>query len=360
MIVKTLCTIASAFLICNGLSAQCPDWESADKSKQIKVTVWSENDECFRILLNGKELHPDSARQVIFWVSGTDMAMDKMTLQIRGQEDKKNLFVNKDMTEVFYRVDKNKKGEYSLRGEPSKAQITPEAQARRDAEQKAAEEKRAADKAARDKEWEDKLAAQKAEREKEKAEEAKKEADEKAKKEEELAKKREEENKARGYGGTTTTPPAGTTPTTAPGTTTPSTPSVSVTTTSIPYGKYTGKGSSKITTGRYSYKEQYFYDGKPLVNTLITYTTRDSVILAVAMTDSEGRATFKTDFPPGQYRTNIFGEKPNTNWGLCGIYVSTFSEDPKDFAPTDFKSGVEQVSKMMGMSPAIFAASMGL
>ncbi|MGL5890045.1 MAG: hypothetical protein ACRC3B_09170, partial [Bacteroidia bacterium] len=244
----------ASLLITTAAYSQCPDWESPDKSKQIKVTVWSENDECFRILLNGKELHPDSARQVIFWVSGTDMAMDKMTLQIRGQEDKKNLFVNKDMTQVFYRVDRNKKGEYSLKGEPSKAQITPEAQARRDAEQKAAADKAAADKAARDKEWDDKLAAQKAEREKEKAEEAKKDAAEKAKKEEELAKKREEENKARGYGGTTTTPPAGTTTTTAPGTTT--TPAASTATSLLRYGKYTGKGSSQITTGAYTYKEQ--------------------------------------------------------------------------------------------------------
>jgi hypothetical protein len=357
MILKSFLTLTAAFCIHSALSAQCPDWESADKSKQIKVTVWSENDECFRILLNGKELHPDSARQVIFWVSGTDMAMDKMTLQIRGQEDKKNLFVNKDMTEVYYRVDRNKKGEYSLRGEPSKAQISPEAQARRDAEQKAAEEKRAAAKAQADKEWEEKLAAQKAEREKEKAAEAQKDAAEKAQKEEELAKKREEENKARGYGGTTTTPAAGTTTTPASGTAT--TPATAVTTALLPYGKYTGKGSSKVTTGKYSYKEQYFYNGKPLANTLITYTTRDSIILAVAMTDAEGRATLKTDFPPGQYRTNIFGEKPNTSWGLCGIYISTFSEDPKDFEITDFKNGVEQVSKMMGMDPALFAASMG-
>ena len=361
--IQSLLLLLALFMTGATAKAQCGDWESADKSQQIKVTVWSESDECFRILLDGKELHPDSARQVIFWISGTSPTIQKMTLQIRGQEDKKALLVNKDMKEVFYRVDKNKKGEYSLKGEPFKAQITPEAQARREAEQKAAEEKRAAAQAQADKEWEDKLAAQKAEREKEKAAEAQKDAAEKAKKEEELAKKREEENKARGYGGTTTpaqtttqgsTPPAGSTP---PSTTTA--PTKPVTPALIPYGKYTGKGSSKITTGRYSYKEQYFYDGRPVANTLITYTTSDSIILAVAMTDAEGRATFKTDIPPGQYKTNIFGEKTNTNWGLCGVYVSTFSEDPKDFATTDFKNGVATISKMMGIDPALFAASMG-
>ncbi|MGL5892507.1 MAG: hypothetical protein ACRC3B_21625, partial [Bacteroidia bacterium] len=150
----------------------------------------------------------------------------------------------------------------------------------------------------------------------------------------------------------------GTTTTTAPGTTT--TPAASTATSLLRYGKYTGKGSSQITTGAYTYKEQYLYNGRPVANTLITKTTRDSVIIAVGMTDAEGKVTFKSDFPPGQYRTNVFGEKTNTSWGLCGMYISTMSEDPKDFEATDLKDGVAQIAEMMGMSPATLAASMGL
>lgn len=336
--------------------AQCGDWESADKSQQIKVTVWSENDECFRILLDGKELHPDSARQVIFWVSGTDMKLQKMTLQIRGQVDQKSLFVNKDMTQVFYRVDRNKKGEYSLKGEPSKAQITPEAQARRDAEQKAAADKRAAEKAARDKEWEEKLAAQKAEREKEKAEDAKKEADAKAKKEEELAKKREEENKARGYGGTTT--PTTTTPTTTTGT---STSGSSTTTPSVRnMAKFQGYGKHKASEGPYEVRESFFYKGKPVTNTLITITTRDSIIIGTATTDAEGKAIFKTYFPPGDYAVNFYGEKGNATWNISGSFVLHIVSNPTAYDKTELEKPIAEMAKYMGMDADVLAKGLGL
>ena len=89
--IQSLLLLLALFMTGATAKAQCGDWESADKSQQIKVTVWSESDECFRILLDGKELHPDSARQVIFWISGTSPTIQKMTLQIRGQEDKKAL-----------------------------------------------------------------------------------------------------------------------------------------------------------------------------------------------------------------------------------------------------------------------------
>jgi hypothetical protein len=351
---NTLQTVLFAIaLLLTGATAkaQCGDWESPDKSQQIKVTVWSENDECFRILLDGKELHPDSARQVIFWISGTSPTIQKMTLQIRGQEDKKALLVNKDMKEVFYRVDKNKKGEYSLKGEPFKAQITPEAQARRDAEQKAAEEKRAADKAARDKEWDEKMAAQKAEREKQKAEDAKKEAEEKAQKDAELAKKREEENKARGYGGTTT-------PSTTAGTSTTSgsssAPSVRNT------AKFQGYGKHKVSEGPYEVRESFFYKGKPITNTLITLTTRDSVIIGTAMTDGEGKAIFKTYFPPGDYAINIYGEKGSATWSIGGSFVLHIVSSPTEYDKTELEKPIAEMAQAMGMSPDALAKGLGL
>lgn len=337
--------------------AQCGDWESPDKSQQIKVTVWSENDECFRILLDGKELHPDSARQVVFWISGTSMKLQKMTLQIRGQEDQKSLFVNKDMTEVFYRVDRNKKGEYSLKGEPAKAQITPEAQARRAAEQKAAEDKRAAEKAARDKEWDEKMAAQKAEREKQKAEDEKKEAEAKAKREEELAKKREEENKARGYGGTT--PPATTTGTATSGSSTSS--GSSTTTPAVRnMAKFQGFGKHKVSEGPYEVRESFFYKGKPVTNTLITLTTRDSVIIGTAMTDAEGKAIFKTYFPPGDYAINIYGEKGNATWNIGGSYVLKIVSNPTEYDKTELEKPIAEMAQAMGMSPDLLAKGLGL
>ncbi|MCU0431886.1 MAG: hypothetical protein MUC87_00360 [Bacteroidia bacterium] len=352
---KKITLLLAALLPALFAVAQCTDWESPNKNEQIKVTVWSENDECFRILLDGKELHPDSARQVVFWISGTSMKLQKMTLQIRGQEDQKSLFVNKDMTEVFYRVDKNKKGEYSLKGEPSKAQITPEAQARRDAEQKAADEKRAAEKAQRDKEWEEKMAAQKAEREKAKAEDAQKEAAEKEAKEKELAKKREEENKARGYGGPTT-PPA--TTTTTPGTSSPSsgtsTPAVKN------MAKFQGYGIHKTSEGPNEVRESFFYKGRPVANTLITITTRDSIIIGTATTDSEGKAIFKTYFPPGQYVINIYGEKGNATWSIGGSFVLTIQSNPTEYDKTNLDKAIAEMAQAMGMEPDNLARGLGL
>lgn len=354
--IQSLLLLLVLFMTGATAKAQCGDWESADKSQQIKVTVWSENDECFRILLDGKELHPDSARQVIFWISGTSPTIQKMTLQIRGQEDKKALLVNKDMKEVFYRVDKNKKGEYSLKGEPFKAQITPEAQARRDAEQKAAADKRAAEKAARDKEWEDKLAAQKAEREKAKAEEAQKEADTKAQKEAELAKKREEENKARGYGGTTT--PTTTTSTSTSGS---STSASSTTTPSVRnMAKFQGYGKHKTSEGPNIIKESFFYKGKPVTNTLITITTRDSIIIGTAITDAEGKAIFKTYFPPGDYAVNFYGEKGNATWNISGSFVLHIVSNPTEYDKTELEKPIAEMAKYMGMDADVLAKGLGL
>lgn len=359
--IQSLLLLLALFMTGATAKAQCGDWESADKSQQIKVTVWSESDECFRILLDGKELHPDSARQVIFWISGTSPTIQKMTLQIRGQEDKKALLVNKDMKEVFYRVDKNKKGEYSLKGEPFKAQITPEAQARRDAEQKAAAEKRAAEKAASDKEWEDKLAAQKAEREKEKAEEAQKDAAEKAKKEEELAKKREEENKARGYGGTTTPTTTTSTPTSGTSTSGTSTSGSSTTTLSVRnMAKFQGYGKHKASEGPYEVRESFFYKGKPVTNTLITITTRDSIIIGTATTDAEGKAIFKTYFPPGDYAVNFYGEKGNATWSISGSFVLHIVSNPTAYDKTELERAIAEMAKYMGMDADALAKGLGL
>lgn len=331
------------------LSAQCPAWESPDKNKKVKVIVWSEEGDCFKLKLDGAEVNPDSANQVTFWVNVTT-SIPKMIVQVHGQEDKKALLMNDNMAALYYKVEKNKKGEYSLKGQPFKAEKTPEAQARDKAEFDAKVQKQKDEQAKRDKEWNDARAAEQAERDKAKAADKEKEDKEKAERDARYAEQRKQEDDARAKSNpvkteTTTTTPATTTTTTTPATTTTTTP--------------TPSGGNGSTSGKTAIRETFLYNGKPIANTTITIKTRDGGVIASGKTDDNGKVVMYTDFPNGDVQVNFFGEKPGSSWSLKDAMRYNVGSTASTSGTTDFYEVLKLIAEMMGSDAHSMGRMMG-
>lgn len=352
-------SILLAGFIPGRLSAQCPAWESPDKSKKVKVIVWSEEGDCFKLKLDGADVNPDSANQVTFWVNVT-ASIPKMVVQVHGQEDKKALLMNDNMAALYYKVEKNKKGEYSLKSQPFKAEKTPEAQARDKAEFDANVQKQKDEQAKRDKEWDDKRAAEQAERDKAKAADKEKEDKEKAERDARYAEQRKQEDDARAKANPVKTETTTTTPTTT--TTTPANSTPGKTDTSEPKETPVTSGNSSsggYTKGARAVKETFIYNGKPIANTVITMKTPDGSVICNGKTASDGTVIMYTDYPAGKYAVDFFGEKENSSWSIKGAYTNTIEENQQKFGITDIGEGIKYISEQMGMDAKTLAKSMG-
>lgn len=330
------------------LAAQCPAWESPDKNKKVKVTVWSEEGDCFKLKLDGVAINPDSASQVTFWVDVT-ASIPKMVVQVHGQEDKKALLMNDNMAALYYKVDKNKKGEYSLKGQPFKAEKTPEAQARDKAEFDAKVQKQKDEQAQRDKEWNDARAAEQAERDKAKAADKEKEDKEKAERDARWAEQRKQEDDARAKANPAK--PETTTTTTTPATTT--TTPATTTATPAPSG---GNGS---TSGKTAIRETFLYNGKPIANTVITIKTRDGQVIASGKTDDNGKVVMYTDFPRENLQVDFFGEKPGSTWSLKEAMRYNIGSTESTSGTTDFYEVLKLIAEMMGSDAHSMGRMMG-
>ncbi len=338
-------TILLAGFIPGRLSAQCPAWESPDKSKKVKVIVWSDEGDCFKLKLDGVAVNPDSASQVTFWVNVT-ASIPKMVVQVHGQEDKKALLMNDDMAALYFKVDKNKKGEYSLKSQPFKAEKTAEAAARDKAEFDANVQKQKDEKAQRDKEWDDKRAAEQAERDKAAAADKEKEEKAKAERDARYAEQRKQEDDARAKANpvkteTTTTTPA---TTTAPATTT-TTPSTS--------------GGSGTSNGKTAIRETFLYNGKPIANTTITIKTREGAVIASGKTDDNGKVVMYTDFPRENLQVDFFGEKPGSTWSLKEAMRYNIGSTESTSGTTDFYEVLKLIAEMMGSDAHSMGRLMG-
>jgi hypothetical protein len=349
---KTFITTAIllAGIIPARLAAQCPAWESPDKSKKVKVTVWSDEGDCFKLKLDGLAINPDSASQVTFWVDVT-ASIPKMLVQVHGQEDKKALLMNDGMAALYYKVEKNKKGEYSLKGQPFKAEKTSEAAAKDKADFDARVQKQKDEQAARDKEWNDKRAAEQAERDKKAAEEKEKDKKEeeqrKAERDARYAEQRKQEDDARAKANPPKTET--TTTTTTPATTTPATS----TTTPAPSG---GNGSN---SGKTAIRETFLYNGKPIANTVITIKTREGAVIASGKTDDNGKVVMYTDFPRENLQVDFFGEKPGSTWSLKEAMRYNIGSTESTSGTTDFYEVLKLIAEMMGSDAHSMGRLMG-
>lgn len=343
-------TILLAAFIPARLAAQCPAWESPDKSKKVKVTVWSDEGDCFKLKLDGAEINPDSASQVTFWMN-VPVGIPKLVVQVHGQEDKKTLMLNETMAAVYYKLEKNKKGEYALKGQPFKAEKTAEAKAQDKAEFDAKAQKQKDDmaqqQAQRDKEWNDKRAAEQAERDKKAAEEKEKDKKEeeqrKAERDARWAEQRKQEDDARAKANpvkpeTTTTTPATTTTTTTPAT----------------------SGGTSTTSGKTAIRETFLYNGKPIANTTITIKTRgEGKVVASGKTDDNGKVVMYTDFPRENIQVDFFGEKPGSSWSLKDAMRYNIGSTESMYGTTDFYEVLKVIAEVMGSDAHSMGRLMG-
>lgn len=350
--ILTTAILLAAFIPAR-LAAQCPAWESPDKSKKVKVTVWSDEGDCFKLKLDGAEINPDSASQVTFWMN-VPVGIPKLVVQVHGQEDKKTLLLNETMAAVYYKLEKNKKGEYALKGQPFKAEKTAEAKAQDKAEFDAKAQKQKDDmaqqQAQRDKEWNDKRAAEQAERDKKAAEEKEKDKKEeeqrKAERDARWAEQRKQEDDARAKSNPARTEPAATSPSTS---TTPATTTTTTPATTAP----------EPTSGKTTIRETFLYNGKPIANTTITMKTRDGVVIAVGKTDGSGRTVMYTDFPTGDVQVNFFGEKAGSSWSLKDAMRYNVGATATKTGVTDFYEVLKFIAEMMGSDAHSMGRMMG-
>lgn len=316
---KTLFLCLCFWVSATAAFAQCSTYDAPANGKPVKVTVWTKEGECFKLTVNGIAINPDNANSVTFYESAAGAKKMIVTLA-DGNVVTKNATLSPDMASVTYKVDQNKKGEWGMSMQLGKAEMSAEAIAREDAEDKAEEEEsarqakadeeaRAAQKAKAEAQWkesEDAIAKEDAERE---------------------AAKNPKPAETAGGGSGASKPAAG--------------------------------GSSS--GGKYIPIQFLYGAGQPIANTTMTLKTAEGALIGTATTDGNGLAKFDPQLPPGAYSMDLYGSKGGSDWSLKGMYSLTINEERNDVPIVlDILEGIRSMAEMMGMDPDALAAMYGI
>jgi len=344
--------------------AQCPDY-TADLSGSITINIYSETGECFKVSIQGSDITPESTSNLTFKVNKTTKV--KVNLD-NGNIIEKNILLNPDMVSVFFAVQQNKKGKWSLKNKFGKMEKTAASQKAWDDKLAANKAEMDAKKAKSDAEWDAARQAEKDDRDARKIEDdkeqAKKDAEREARydaqrkneeavrpkndleerkaeqeklriaeeKEREEAKRKAEISKTTTQSTTSTSTTTSTSPTTSPSTVKPSSGSTSV---------------PMIVT----------YKGVPVTDTYITLEI-EKVVIGSSTTDNNGRAVIKTNLPVNtEVAYKLSGKKGNAKWSFSGIFL--LERAPKETkVPLDY--AIKIMAEEIGMPASSIASSWGL
>lgn len=265
-------------------SQDCPAFNSESTGKPVKVTFYTESDQCFTLTTDGKILNSNLSKRVVFYMdygvvnTNVKLANGKMI-------DKKVMAGNTLAAVTMEIVYNEKKDDWDIKNRLGQGAVNDEEQQKRDAASAAMNQKMKDDQAARDKEWEEKRATEKAEREKEKENEQPKYSIQKVdtkvdtdiqKVDTKLSSTTNENSSSKA------------TDNQAPQTTSSSEAKVEV---------------KKDVPPGYPYGFQFFYNNKPIKNQVFVIVSNDSnkKELMRATSDDQGVAVFYTELPMGKY-----------------------------------------------------------
>ena len=153
MIKKTQLLFLLFFGIVLNVTAQECGELKADTKGAIKITVSSADvGECFELSLNGKSLTPSQTNNLIFMADAVGPKKVQLTTS-EGGKISKNIMLSPDQKSALFIVKKNKKGKYSLKNKLMAAELTDEAIAANKEEREKEKAEREAKKAKSDAEW---------------------------------------------------------------------------------------------------------------------------------------------------------------------------------------------------------------
>lgn len=274
--------------------SQCPAYSSEANGKPVKVTFYTEANECFHLSDENGAINTDASKRVVFYM---DYGVVKTKIKLaNGVELEKKVMAGNTLSSITMEITYNeKKDSWDIKNRLGQGSVNDEEQAKREADATAMNQKMKDDQAARDKEWEEKRAAEKAEREKEKENEQPKytiqKVDTKVDTDIQKVDTKLSDTKSSDQQTNTTT------------------------TTTTSNNDATGKTEVKTEVKKdvppgYPYGFQFFYNNKPIKNQVFVMVSNDDAKkeLMRATSDENGTAVFYTELAMGSYDVQIIME----------------------------------------------------
>lgn len=310
-------------------SQDCPTFSAEANGKPVKVTFYTESDQCFSLSGDGKTLNTSPSKRVVFYM---DYGVVNTKIKLaNGKELDKKVMAGNTLAAVTMEIVYNaKKDEWDVKNRLGQGAVNDEEQQKRDAATAAMNQKMKDDQAARDKEWDEKRAAEKVEREKAKESEEPKYSIQKVdtkvntdiqKVDTKLSTPASEGSVTKSTSGEMSQP--------------------------APSSEVKAEVKKDVPPG-YPYGFQFVYNNKPIKNQVFVVVSNDSnkKELMRATSDEKGIAVFYTELPMGKYDVQFVMEfdgalHPN------GVYSSINLGNTVNYALVfDYTKYVESYQKM--------------